>query len=74
MRRALFLTLLMLAQASGQARSQPEPAKPSGQAFDTYNLFWPGETDAATNVVYACTYVSVVVLAGDRLVALVMID
>ena len=47
-----------------------EPPKPTGQAADTYNLFWPGEIDAVTGATYACTYVSIVALAGTRLVAL----
>ncbi len=48
----------------------PEPAKPQIQAgWDTTNLFWPGEVDAVTNVTYACTYVGMVVQAGDRVLA-----
>ena len=48
----------------------PEPAKPHIQSgWNTMNLFWPGETDAVSNVTYACTYTGYVVMAETRLVA-----
>ena len=66
----LVQVLAVLAAAAAQVQPQPEPAQPRIQAgWYTTNLFWPGETDALTNVTYACTYVGQVVQAGDRLIA-----
>ena len=61
---------LLSAAATAQVTPQPEPAKPHIQTgWNTTNLFWPGETDAISNVTYACTYTGYVVMAGSRLVA-----
>ena len=66
----LVLVLLDAKSCHAQVTPQPEPATPHIQAgWNTTNLFWPGETDAISNVTYACTYTGYVVLAEDRLVA-----
>ena len=62
--------VIAMASAINSAALNPEPATPHIQAgWKTTNLFWPGETDAVTNVTYACTYVGMVVQADDRVLA-----
>ena len=59
--------LAILAAATAQHREPPRPHISAG--FDTYNVFWPYDTDAHGNV-YPCTYLPTIVLANHtRLIA-----
>merc|ERR1711907_67879 len=65
-----LVLLLNTITSWAQVTPMPEPAKPHIQSgWNTMNLFWPGETDAVSNVTYACTYTGYVVMAESRLVA-----
>ena len=51
-------------------KPRPEPAQPKIAAgFESYNIFWPGET-AEDGTVFACTYIPTLVHANhSRLIA-----
>ena len=68
--RSLRFAVALLSCAAAQIKPSPAPPRPAGQEAETFNLFWPGETDAVTNATYGCTYMGLVALVRRRLVAL----
>lgn len=68
----LFGLLLGLAAADAASSRPPAPKPPQphiAAGFETYNIFWPYDSDV-NGTVYACTYLPTLVMANNtRLIA-----